>query len=43
LGGLIMWIPAGVLLTAYGLAAFALWMRRLGRDDALAGRAGASA
>lgn len=43
LGGLIMWIPAGVLLTAYGLAAFALWMRSLGRGDALAGRAGASA
>jgi putative membrane protein len=43
LGGLIMWIPAGVLLTAYGLAAFALWMRRLSRNDAPASRVGASA
>jgi putative membrane protein len=26
LGGVIMWIPAGVLLTVYGLGAFALWL-----------------
>jgi putative membrane protein len=43
LGGLIMWIPAGVLLTAYGLAAFALWMRRLGGNDAVISRIEASA
>ncbi len=26
LGGIIMWVPAGVLFTIYGLAAFAQWM-----------------
>jgi putative membrane protein len=31
LGGVIMWIPAGVLSTIYGVAAFAHWLNTAGR------------
>jgi putative membrane protein len=34
LGGLIMWIPGGVLLTGYGIVAFGLWMRRMNLQGA---------
>ena len=30
LGGLIMWVPGGVLLTGYALVGFGLWLRGLG-------------
>ena len=30
LGGIIMWVPAGLLFTAYGLAAFARWLSGAG-------------
>jgi putative membrane protein len=31
LGGVIMWVPAGVLLTVYGMAAFAHWLNTAGK------------
>jgi hypothetical protein len=34
LGGLIMWVPAGLLLTGYALAAFGWELFRLARVDA---------
>jgi putative membrane protein len=36
LAGLIMWIPAGALLTAFGLALFAVWMGEARRRVAYA-------
>jgi putative membrane protein len=29
LGGLIMWVPGGLLLTAYALGGFGLWLKSL--------------
>jgi putative membrane protein len=34
LGGLIMWVPAGLVYTVAGLALFAAWMRSAGRRNA---------
>src|SRR5438876_747087 len=34
LGGLIMWIPGGILLTLYGVIAFGLWMYRMSLSEA---------
>lgn len=43
LAGLLMWIPAGVLLTAAGLALFAAWLGELARRDARRARVAAAA
>jgi putative membrane protein len=40
LAGLLMWIPAGVLLTVLGLALFAAWMGETERRQRLVSRAG---
>jgi len=34
LGGLIMWVPAGLLLTAQILYSFAVWLREMERLEA---------
>jgi putative membrane protein len=34
LGGLIMWVPGGLLFTLYGVAAFAILLQRLGQRSA---------
>ena len=33
LGGLVMWVPAGLLFTIYALVAFGLWLHRYGSED----------
>lgn len=38
LGGLIMWIPAGLLFTAAILYSFAVWLQEMERSEAAAGR-----
>ena len=40
LAGLVMWIPAGVLLTFVGIALFAAWLGEAERRSRRAGYAG---
>ena len=42
LGGLIMWVPAGLLFTTYAMVAFGLWLHRF-EAPPHTGRAAASA
>lgn len=35
LGGIIMWVPAGVLFTVYGLVAFAQWMHNVSEPSGI--------
>jgi putative membrane protein len=37
LGGLIMWVPGGVLFTVYVVAAFDWWLQSLSREPKLSG------
>jgi len=43
LAGLIMWIPAGIVLTIFGLAIFSAWLAESARRSGLPGFAGSTA